>query len=276
MGISEKEIKKKVNLLGAPGVGKTSLILQFVKSVFGDEYLKTIGTNIYTKNIELEDGDVKLVIHDIMGEEMYNTVREGAFLGSTGAIAVADVTRPETLDALLDDWIPMYYERCSRDNPIILAVNKFDMDNKMVDSDDLKSKADEFEMTFYTSAKNGKNVDVVFKILASKVAGNLQLSIHDIEDIVESRELSSPRELLDVIFAYISEIGQMPYSEREKILAESGIQKFDLEEEIEEIKEEDVLDYANKLMAWFEKEGKEYPKEIIQDAVEKYRNTSNR
>ncbi|MFO7992465.1 MAG: Rab family GTPase [Thermoplasmata archaeon] len=273
MGITEKEIKKKVNLLGAPGVGKTSLILQFVKSVFGDEYLKTIGTNIYTKNIELEDGDVKLVIHDIMGEEMYNTVREGAFLGSTGAIAVADITRPETLDALLNDWVPMYYERCSRDNPIILAVNKFDLDNKMIDSDDLKSKADEFGMTFYTSAKDGKNVDVAFKILASKVAGNLQLSIQDIEDIVENREISSPRELLDVIFAYISEIGQMPYSEREKILAESGIQKFDLEEEIEGIKEEDVLDYADKLMDWFEKEGKDYPKEIIQDAVDKYKSS---
>ena len=44
-------IKRKICLLGTPGVGKTSLINRYVSNIFGDEYLSTIGTKVTKKSI---------------------------------------------------------------------------------------------------------------------------------------------------------------------------------------------------------------------------------
>ncbi len=272
--LSGKVYKKKVNLLGAPGVGKTSLILRFVKNVYGEEYLKTIGTNIYTKTVPFKEGEVKLVLHDIMGEKAYESVRATAFRGSTGAIAVADVTRKDTLDALMNDWIPEYKEQSSESNPLILAINKFDLDEKKIGLEEIERVSSEFERTVFTSAKSGRNVEYIFKELASAVAYNLQVSIEDIDDVIAKREMETPRDLLDVIFAACSELGDLSYDEREELLRESNIEKFDLDEELFEIKEDKVLTFSQKVKEWYQKKDKDYSKSVIEKAIEKYKEDS--
>ncbi len=264
-------VKKKINLLGDQGVGKTSLILRYVKNVFGEEYLKTIGTNIYTKDISFEEGAIKLIIQDIMGESGFESVKRGAFKGSTGAIAVADITRPHTLDYLVDEWIPVYKENSSQDNPIVLAINKFDLEEKMITFRDLESVYDNFDHILFTSAKSGRNVEYMFKYLASKVSYNLQLSMKDIEDIVMERELDSPKDLLDTLLAISSEMGDISYEIREGLLEESGIDKFDLDEEVFSIKKKNVLKFAKLLMYLYEDQGDDYPRELIGRVLKKYR-----
>ncbi len=265
-----KLVKKKVNLLGGQGVGKTSLILRFVKSVFGDEYLKTIGTNVYKKTIKTEDGDVDLIIHDIMGEDAYESVQEGAFIGSTGAIAVADLTRPETLDKLTELWLPRYKKIASEENPIILGLNKFDLIED-VDLVELESYKDEFDMTLFTSAKTGKNVDTLFEILANKVAYNLQLAIEDIEDFVSEKNLSTPLKLVDALLAFASELGGMPYETREELLENAGIEKFDLDEMLEEIPEEQAVTLGEELAEWYREKNETYAEKCILELLDKYR-----
>lgn len=267
----QKGIKKKINLLGAPGVGKTSLILRFVKSIFDEEYLKTIGTNVYKKNVALEGGETNLIIYDIMGEETYESVQEGAFTGSTGALAVADITRAETLNKLTEEWLPKYKKIASEENPIILAVNKFDLEQREIDSEKLKGVSDHFDMCFYTSAKTGRNVGIAFKILASKVASNLRLSIIDIEDMVEAKIIDTPQRLLDALLAYSSELGELSYESRESILKESGVPKFDLEEELEELREDEVINFADGLVEWYRDHGDEYSAEEIENLIDEYK-----
>ena len=113
-----REIKKKVNLLGSPSVGKTSLVLRFVNDMYDEKYLKTIGTNIYTKNVKAMGTDIKLIIHDIMGEKSYESVQKTTFNKSDGAILVADVTDRNTLDELMDYWIPRYRDIAGDDKPM--------------------------------------------------------------------------------------------------------------------------------------------------------------
>ena len=43
-------IQKKIALLGAAGVGKTSLVRRFVDSLFDDKYLTTIGVKVDKKS----------------------------------------------------------------------------------------------------------------------------------------------------------------------------------------------------------------------------------
>ncbi len=269
-----KTNRKKVNLLGPPGVGKTSLVLRFVKNVFGEEYLKTIGTNVYTKTVSFKEGEVKLIINDIMGEKVYKSVRETAFRGSTGAIAVVDITRKETLESIIENWLPAYYRIASEENPVILAVNKFDLEDKKITSEYLQDISSEFQNTVFTSAKTGRNVEYMFQELASAVAFNLQVSIEYIDDIIDKRTIDTPRELLDVVFAAVSELNDIPYAFREVMLKDSGIEKFDLDEELFDIGEEEVFSYAEKLKGWYKERGDDYSRKVIDKAIKKYREES--
>jgi small GTP-binding protein len=62
-------IQKKIALLGAPGVGKTSLVRRFVESLFDEKYLTTIGVKVDKKTVQVRGQDVLLMIWDIAGAE---------------------------------------------------------------------------------------------------------------------------------------------------------------------------------------------------------------
>ena len=51
------KISKKVVLLVDPAVGKTSLIQKFVRDIFDDEYLKTLGTKVTNKELTFQSSD---------------------------------------------------------------------------------------------------------------------------------------------------------------------------------------------------------------------------
>ena len=50
--------QKKVCMVGTSGVGKTSLVAKFVRSIFSDKYLTTVGVKIDKKTVTV-DGNVK-------------------------------------------------------------------------------------------------------------------------------------------------------------------------------------------------------------------------
>ena len=59
-------ILKKVCMLGAYGVGKTSLIARFVQGVFDERYLSTVGVKIDRKAVDLPGGEATtLVLWDL-------------------------------------------------------------------------------------------------------------------------------------------------------------------------------------------------------------------
>ncbi len=62
-------ISKKVCLLGSVPVGKTSLIRRFVKGIFSDKYLTTVGVKIDKKVVEAGSHEVTLILWDLAGED---------------------------------------------------------------------------------------------------------------------------------------------------------------------------------------------------------------
>ncbi|MEL6538670.1 MAG: GTP-binding protein, partial [Bacteroidota bacterium] len=58
---------KKIILLGFYGVGKTSLVSQFVYKKFSDRYLTTIGVSIDKKVVEIEGRTLNMIIWDVAG-----------------------------------------------------------------------------------------------------------------------------------------------------------------------------------------------------------------
>ena len=100
-------------------VGKTSVIARFVQNKFGDKYLKTIGTNVSSKEVKITIPGKNLTINyiyqvwDIMGQPQYRDLMSNYyFLGCKGLLLVFDLTRIETFLAL-DEYSKLLYSRRS-------------------------------------------------------------------------------------------------------------------------------------------------------------------
>ena len=154
--------KYKVCLLGAFAVGKTSLVRQFVYSLFDGRYQTTLGVKIDKKSIRIDDQAIELMLWDLAGEDDFIKVPESYLRGSAGALLVADGTRGETLEVALD--LRQKLQSGVGPVPVVLLVNKSDLrDSWNIDMhwlDDIGLRVVE------TSALTGDNVNRAFHILA--------------------------------------------------------------------------------------------------------------
>ena len=88
----------KVMLLGEIGVGKSSLARRFVFDRFEGEYKSTIGVDILSHEIALDDGrPLKLMLWDTDGDSGARIFATVYIKGAAGALIVSDATRPATL-----------------------------------------------------------------------------------------------------------------------------------------------------------------------------------
>ena len=165
----DAEFKFKVTLLGEAGVGKTSLILRFVKNYFKEDLKSTIGTNFMLKDVEIDMGGkkvvVRLLIYDIGAQKIFSSMRAKYFQGSNASIAVFDVTSVESLHAL-PEWIAPVKDLCGN-IPIMVVGNKVDLtDEREVSKVDASALAERFNCMYAeTSAKTGEQIEEVFEKL---------------------------------------------------------------------------------------------------------------
>ena len=161
-------IKKKVCMLGAFAVGKTSLVRLFVTSVFSDKYLTTVGVKVDKKRITLETTDMDLLIWDIYGEDNLQSISPSYLRGSAGNLLVIDGTRRETFDIAveIDDKIG----RVLGELPTIVLINKCDLEEDWeITSEAIERMEARGWRVFCTSAKTGQGVEEAFKALAMAI-----------------------------------------------------------------------------------------------------------
>jgi len=263
------KVKKKVNLLGNPAVGKTSLILRYVKDVFGEKYLKTIGTSFYSKDVDVVGASVKLIIQDVMGEKSYEAVHESTFRWSSGAIFVADATRGETLEDIFSYWIPKYKKIAGSDNPIILAINKTDLDDLDLTEDEVsKDIHNDVNHVFFTSAKTGHGVDSAFNELASRVLFKMPKRAESLDKTLSEQTIDDPKDLLGSLFVVSSSFKELDYSMMDEMFEDSGIDRYTLEEEVPEDK---VLTFAKKMIEWCRSKGHPKDAEKLESLIKRYK-----
>ena len=157
------DYKFKITLLGEARVGKTSLILRFVKDYFSEDLKSTIGTNFMIKKVQVDDKIVQLLIYDIGAQKIFTSMRAKYFQGSNASIAVFDLTNLETLRAL-PEWITSVREVCGN-IPVAMVGNKADLTGeRAVTVSDSESLAQRYTCMYVeTSAKTGDNVEKVFE-----------------------------------------------------------------------------------------------------------------
>jgi small GTP-binding protein len=161
-------IQKKICMIGAYAVGKTSLVRRFVESKFDERYKTTIGVKIDRKRVVVRDRDVNLVLWDLAGDDELAQLRVSHLRGASGYILVADGTRISTLDRafLLQEWIAVKLGPA----PFVLALNKVDLQEEWrIEEDRTERLAQQGWAVFSTSAKTGQGVEELFLSLAEKV-----------------------------------------------------------------------------------------------------------
>ncbi|GLC38103.1 GTP-binding protein yptV3 [Pleodorina starrii] len=95
----------KILLLGDSGVGKTSLLTRFAHDNFDEQVASTIGVDFAVKKLSVYDKRVKLTVWDTAGQEKFRTLTTTFYRGAKGIIMVYDVSRPDTLLHLEEQWM---------------------------------------------------------------------------------------------------------------------------------------------------------------------------
>lgn len=161
-------IQKKVCLLGTSGVGKTSLVAQFVHSMFSEKYLTTVGVRIDKKTVTVDGTEVTLVIWDLAGDDDFQRLQTSYLRGTSGYLLVADGTRRVTLDQVLE--LQKRVAETLGGPPFLLALNKADLTAQWeVEEARLASLAAQNFSVLKTSAKEGAGVEEAFAELARRM-----------------------------------------------------------------------------------------------------------
>lgn len=161
-------IKKKVCMLGAFAVGKTSLVRRYVHSIFSDKYHTTVGVKIEKTSVSHNDRQVDLIIWDLHGEDDFQHVRLSYLKGSSGCICVADGTRQATLATALN--LMTIAENTLGNVPFVLVINKIDLkDSWEIDDAMVEAIEQKGVMVVQTSAKTGNAVEDAFQLLTRKM-----------------------------------------------------------------------------------------------------------
>ena len=82
--IDEGNFILKVILGGEGGVGKTTLVSQFIDEGFGQDYKPTIGVSIMKKAIQFPEWkvEIRFTIFDLAGQQQFSRVRQTYFQGA--------------------------------------------------------------------------------------------------------------------------------------------------------------------------------------------------
>ncbi|CAL5348652.1 unnamed protein product [Camellia sinensis] len=189
----------KVIVLGDSGVGKTSLMNQYVHKKFSQQYKATIGADFVTKELQIDDRLVTLQIWDTAGQERFQSLGVAFYRGADCCVLVYDVNVMKSFDTL-NNWHEEFLKQANPPDPKIfpfmLLGNKIDIDggsSRVVS----EKKAREWCASkgnipyFETSAKEDINVDAAFLSITKTALVNeheQDIYFQGIPDVVSETE----------------------------------------------------------------------------------------
>lgn len=161
----DSQYKFKITLFGPGGVGKTSLLLRYIKDYFSDDLKKTIGSNFLIKDVELDGKNVRLLLWDIGGQPQFHKLRTIYFKGSNAALGVFDLSSSQTL-LKIPGWVSSIRKTVKKTIPMLLLGNKVDLERE-VDREEAEDLAKRLSCEYMeASAKTGENVEIAFEKIA--------------------------------------------------------------------------------------------------------------
>lgn len=154
----------KVVVAGNGNVGKTSLIRRWSEGKFETSRVMTIGVDFQSKLVQLPEGEVKLSIWDMAGQERFQSTRAGFYKGCRAVALVYDMTDAQSL-ADLKRWAIEVHRAVGWQKYVVVG-NKADL-ARNTPLEEAQRLAEELKAPLLeTSAASGEGVPVLFETLA--------------------------------------------------------------------------------------------------------------
>ena len=179
----------KIVLVGDSGVGKTNLLLRYLKNEFNTQTKATVGVEFGNTKVKIDNALIKAQIWDTAGQERYRSITSAYYKGAHGALIVYDITRKDSFDSV-EKWLSDLKNNGDEKMVIMAIGNKCDMVNeRVISTEDGEAKAQRNNIAFLeTSALNATNVAKAFDELIQKlyVAFKKDFEDNDEDDLGEN------------------------------------------------------------------------------------------
>ncbi len=166
---------KKVCILGASGVGKSSLIHRFQSGSFSEAYRTDAGAKIEKMIVNVDRDKLQLMLWDIQGEDQVSHRFLNYLKGASAIIYVVDGTRLGTLATAIEfrRETETYFGGVK---PSIMLFNKSDLALQWEISPAMISDAESGGIfALLTSCREGSGVNTAFNLISRVLMGKTAL-----------------------------------------------------------------------------------------------------
>ncbi|KAF4020357.1 hypothetical protein G4228_011779 [Cervus hanglu yarkandensis] len=170
----------KIILIGDSNVGKTCVVQHFKSGVYTEAQQNTIGVDFTVRALEIDGKKVKMQVWDTAGQERFRTITQSYYRSAHAAIIAYDLTRRSTFESV-PHWIHEIEKYGAANLVIMLIGNKCDLwEKRHVLFEDACILAEKYGLlaVLETSAKESKNIDEVFVLMARELMARHSLPLH--------------------------------------------------------------------------------------------------
>ncbi len=169
--INPETPKYKLIFLGDQGVGKSCILNRFLNDSFTEDYQATIGLDFQSKNIQIENQDIHLLLYDTAGQEKFRSLIPMYTRDANIILLVYDITNRDSFSHL-PEWLKDLTNINFDEVIFAVVANKIDLSGKRdVTSEEGQKFAQEHNFVFQEiSAKTGSGFsDLFYKNLFEKI-----------------------------------------------------------------------------------------------------------
>ena len=160
----------KIILIGDASVGKTKIIDKYISNEFTENSNATLGVEMYSKELQINQDKITAQIWDTAGQEKYASLTSSYYKSAKGAFVIYDITEKSSLNKA-EKFVQDLRNESDKNIFIILVGNKKDLEEgRKITKEEGKNVAQKLNLGFAeVSAKTGEGIGDVFKNMINEV-----------------------------------------------------------------------------------------------------------